>query len=260
MTPWWQLGTAWLLAALMMVAGWAWQRRHSNAGIVDVLWAGGVGGIAVLLAVLGSGTPLVRIVLAVLASLWGGRLCLHLWQRVRSEAEDGRYRQLRAHWQGSQAKFFLFFQAQAVLVVLFALPFLAVAANRAPSNGWVLVGVATWLVALAGESIADQQLARFRNDSGNHGKVMDQGLWAWSRHPNYFFEWLHWFAYVALAVGSPLWWLAWAGPVVMYAFLRWISGVPYTEAQALRSRGDAYREYQKRTPMIFPWFPSKDDN
>ena len=82
------------------------------------------------------------------------------------------------------------------------------------------------------------------------------GLWRYSRHPNYFFEWLHWFAYVCLAVGSPLGWLAWSGPLLMYMFLRWISGIPWTEAQALRTRGDDYRAYQRDTPMLFPWFPN----
>ena len=89
----------------------------------------------------------------------------------------------------------------------------------------------------------------------NRGRICDVGLWRYSRHPNYFFEWLHWFAYVLLAIGSPIAWLAWAGPLVMYVFLRWISGIPYTEAQALRTRGEDYRDYQRTTPMLFPWFP-----
>ena len=87
---------------------------------------------------------------------------------------------------------------------------------------------------------------------------MRTGLWRYSRHPNYFFEWLHWFAYVLLAVGSPIAWLAWSGPLTMYVFLRWLSGVPHTERQALRTRGDDYRRYQRSTPMLFPWLP-KDD-
>lgn len=252
------LALTWALAALAMAAGWAWQQRHANAGIVDAIWAAGVGGSAVLLAALGDGAPLPRALLALLGGAWGLRLGWHLWRRVRGEAEDGRYRQLRAHWRGHQGKFFLFFQLQALLVALFALPFAAVAANAAPAPGWIAAGVAIWGLAMAGEALADRQLARFRADPGNRGRVMDRGLWAWSRHPNYFFEWLHWFAYVALAAGSPLWWLAWCGPLVMFVFLRWISGVPYTEAQALRSRGDAYREYQRRTPMFFPRPPRKE--
>jgi len=108
-----------------------------------------------------------------------------------------------------------------------------------------------------GESMADRQLAHFRAQPANRGKTCRDGFWRYSRHPNYFFEWLHWFAYVALAVGSPVGWLAWSGPLVMFLFLRFVSGVPYTETQALRSRGDEYRRYQRDTPMFFPWFPSR---
>ena len=177
---------------------------------------------------------------------------------MRGEPEDGRYRALRERWDGSGAKFFAFFQFQALLVPLFALPFVAVAAN--PVDGATpafVAGVALWILAVAGEAQADAQLARFRADPANRGRTCRAGWWRYSRHPNYFFEWLHWFAYVALAIGSPLAWLAWIGPVLMYVFLRWLSGVPFTEMQALRTRGDDYRAYQRDTPMFFPWFPKR---
>lgn len=244
----------WLGAAWMMAAGWAWQRRKRNAGIVDVLWSAGVGGSAVWAALVSPGALATRLSLAVLGGLWGLRLALHLWHRVASEEEDGRYRALRAHWHGHQGKFFGFFQFQAFLVGVFAVPFLAVASNPV-STGWIVVAVAVWLVSVGGESLADRQLASFRANPANKGKTCRAGLWRYSRHPNYFFEWLHWFAYVALAVGSPLWWMAWSGPLVMFLFLRFVSGVPYTETQALRSRGEEYRRYQRDTPTFFPWFP-----
>ena len=259
MNPWWQLLLVWLLAALMMTLGWQWQRKRANAGIVDVLWAAGVGGSAVFLAITGSGAPWTRAALALLGGVWGLRLAIHLWKRVRGEPEDGRYQNLRSHWQGAQWKFFAFFQFQAALIVLFALPFVAVARNTQALSWWLPVAIVIWVLSVLGESIADAQLARFRNDPANKGRTCRAGLWHYSRHPNYFFEWLHWFAYVCLAIGSPIAWLAWSGPIVMYVFLRWISGVPYTEAQALRSRGDDYREYQCTTPMLIPWFPKRAD-
>ncbi|MGN6151446.1 MAG: DUF1295 domain-containing protein [Lysobacteraceae bacterium] len=249
------LGLVWFLAALMMSAGWVWQKRRSNAGIVDVLWSFGVGAAAVLLCALGDGAPLPRVVGGVLGGLWGARLGLHLWHRVRSEPEDGRYKALREHWQGRQPYFWLFFQFQALLIVLFALPFVAVAANPQASIGWAVAAVAIWLFGAGGEVIADAQLARHRADPANRGRTMRRGLWRYSRHPNYFFEWTQWFAYLALAVGSPRFALACAGPVVMFVFLRWVSGIPFTEQQALRTRGDDYRDYQRTTPMLFPWFP-----
>ncbi len=257
MNPWWQLLIVWLLAAAMMTLGWLWQRARANAGIVDVLWAAGVGGSAVLLAMTGSGAPWTRAMLALLGGLWGSRLAIHLWRRVRGESEDGRYQNLRAHWNGDQLKFFAFFQFQAFLIVLFALPFVAVARNPLASALWLSLAGAIWLLSVGGESIADAQLSRFRNDPANKGRTCRDGLWRYSRHPNYFFEWLHWFAYVCLAVGSPIYWLAWSGPIVMYVFLRWISGIPFTETHALRSRGDDYREYQRTTPMLIPWFPKR---
>jgi steroid 5-alpha reductase family enzyme len=254
---WEALGVVWILAVAMMVAGWAWQRRHSNAGIVDVLWAAGLGGSAVLLGAIGDGAAPPRLLLGLLGGLWGLRLALHLWNRMRSGAEDGRYRYLRLLWRGSQFKFFLFFQFQALLVALFALPFLAVSGNPLSAPPWLALAGAIWIVSLLGEAIADAQLARFRAAPGNHGRTCCHGLWRYSRHPNYFFEWLHWFSYVALAVGAPRSWLAWSGPLVMFVFLRWLSGVPFTEAQALRTRGDDYRDYQRRTPVLFPWFPKE---
>lgn len=256
MNPWIGLAIVWALAALMMALGWRWQKHRNNCGIVDALWSAGLGGAAILLALLGHGALWLRLWLALLGGMWGTRLAIHLWTRVRREQhEDGRYAQLRERWHGDQRKLFAMFQFQALIIVLFALPFLGVAANREAPWPWLALGVAIWLLAVAGEAIADRQLARFRNDPANQGRTCRAGLWRCSRHPNYFFEWLHWFAYVALAVGSPLWALAWIGPVLMFVFLRYLSGIPFTEAQALRTRGDDYRAYQQETPMFFPWFP-----
>ncbi|MEO6155773.1 MAG: DUF1295 domain-containing protein [Thermomonas sp.] len=246
----------WLLAAVAQTIGWMWQKRHRNAGMVDVVWSCGVGGAAIVAAVLGDGALLPRVLLAVLGGIWGLRLASHLLHRVLGEPEDGRYANLRKRFGQDERKWFAFFQFQALLVVLFALPFVAVARNPIPGiTMWMLVGVAFWLLSVFGEAVADRQLSRFRNNPANKGRTCRDGLWRYSRHPNYFFEWLHWFAYVCLAVGSPLWWLAWTGPLVMFVFLRWISGIPYTEDQALRTRGDDYRDYQQTTPMLFPWVP-----
>jgi steroid 5-alpha reductase family enzyme len=245
-----------IVMILIMALGWRWQQKRSNAGIVDVLWSIGVGLGAVLMALTGNGAALPRGLVALLGTAWAARLALHLWRRVSHEDEDGRYRQLRIHWRGNQTKFFLFFQFQAGLVVLFSLPFAAVARN--PTAQMTLastIGAMVWLIAIVGEAVADRQLAHFRKNPVNSGKTCRTRLWRYSRHPNYFFEWLHWFAYVALAWESPIAWLAWSGPLVMYIFLRWISGITFTEAQAVRNRGDDYRDYQRTTSMLIPWFP-----
>lgn len=245
----------WLLAATVMLAGWIWQRRRENAGIVDVLWAALLAVGAVLLATVGKGASGPRVLLGILGGVWGLRLATHLWVRVRGNSEDGRYRELRARWHGGPWRWLAFFQFQALLVPMFALPFAAVAVNPRTRVLWLVVGTAVWLLAVCGETVADRQLTRFRANPAHRGLTCRAGLWRYSRHPNYFFEWLHWFAYPALAAGSPRWLLAWLGPLVMFVFLRFLSGVPWAEAQALRTRGEDYRDYQHRTPMFFPWFP-----
>lgn len=248
------LAALWLIGASVMFLGWRWQCRHRNAGIADVLWSALLAVAAVLIGATGSGGVMPRVLLIVFGGSWALRLAWHLAARVRREDEDGRYQVLRARWHGDQRRWFVFFQLQAASIPLFALPFVAVANNpRAPTPALV-AGTFLWLVGVLCESLADRQLARFRADPTQHGRTCNTGLWRYSRHPNYFFEWVHWFAYVAWSIGSPLVWLAWLGPLTMFIFLRYLSGVPWTEQQALRTRGADYRRYQRRTSSFFPWF------
>jgi len=257
MMPWRLLLILWLGAAVMMTLGWLWQRRRNNAGIVDVLWSLGLAVGALLNGVCGNGSLVPRVLVAMLGGVWAARLAAHLWIRVHSEPEDGRYRALREHWGGSQLKWFGLFQFQALLIPLFSIPFAAAASNPSVHIVWLAIALGIWNVSVLGESVADHQLAQFRANPANRGKTCRAGLWRYSRHPNYFFEWLHWFSYVALAIGGPTLGYALAGPLLMYVFLRWISGVPYTEAQALRTRGEDYREYQRTTSVLIPWPPHK---
>ncbi len=250
------LGIVWITAAVAMGAVWYIQKRTRNAGFVDVAWAALLGLAALYYGVVADGALLPRLVVALLAATWGFRLALHLLHRVLNEAEDGRYAHLREHWQGHQGKFFAFFQAQALAVALFSLPFLVAARNPvADLTLATALGICVWLASLVGESIADLQLTRFRSNPRNRGRTCRDGLWRYSRHPNYFFEWLHWFSYVCLAWGSPWFALSLIGPALMLVSLCWVSGIPFVEAQSLRSRGDDYREYQRTTSVLIPWFP-----
>lgn len=253
---WLDLTTVAAFSSVAMLLTWEWQRRTRNAGFVDITWAGCLAFAALFYGAVGEGALLPRVLVAVLGAVWGFRLANHLLARVLNESEDGRYKFLREHWKDNQFKFFLFFQGQVVLVLLFSVPFYLVAQN--PESNftiWYALGLLTWIVSIAGEATADRQLANFRHDTRNRGKTCRAGLWRYSRHPNYFFEWLHWFAYVFLAIGAPMGWLALIGPAVMLVTLCWVTGIPFVEAQSIRSRGDDYREYQRTTSALIPWFP-----
>ncbi|MGH8305474.1 MAG: DUF1295 domain-containing protein, partial [Steroidobacteraceae bacterium] len=160
-------------------------------------------------------------------------------------------------WHSDQRRWFGLFQFQAGLIALFSVPFVSVAANPTTRPGWLALAAAIWILSVLGEHLADRQLARFRATAANHRRTCRSGLWRYSRHPNYFFEWLHWFTYVALAFGSPFAWYSLFGPLIMFVFLRWVSGIPHTEAQALRTRGADYRDYQECTSLLFPWPPKR---
>ncbi|MFP4209227.1 MAG: DUF1295 domain-containing protein [Wenzhouxiangella sp.] len=251
---------AFLLVVSVMAGLWLWQRGSGRADWVDAFWAGSIGALAVFYALFGDGAVEKRVIVALVAGTWSFRLTRHLAVRLASHAaEDGRYQAMREHWgERAQAWLFVFFMGQAVIAWLFSLPAWVVAND--PSgvlSGWVLLGVLVWFISLAGESLADRQLSAFRQDPANRGKVCQVGLWRYSRHPNYFFEWLHWFSYPLIAMGAPHQWLAWLGPVLMLLFLYRVTGIPYTEKQALKSRGDAYRDYQRTTSAFIPW-PPKD--
>lgn len=223
-----------------------------------MFWAFGMALAGGYYALTGSGPGWLRLILALLTMVWFARLGLHLRARIGDEgSEDGRYAAMRRRFgDRAGAGFFLFFQIQAGFVVLFSLPFLLVANTPDPEPAMVAAGIAVALAALLGEAAADRQLRLFRSDPGNRGRVCRQGWWRWSRHPNYFFEWLHWFAYPLMGAGGPYDYLLWLAPLIMLVFLVFLTGIPFSEQQAMRTRGDEYRIYRQQTSAFFPWKPS----
>ena len=242
---------------LMMLMLWVIHLKLQNAGVVDVGWGIGFILLTSVYILRGEGLNLKNVLALFMVTFWGLRLSLHLIQRLRRDnKEDERYRSLRAQWQnGQNLKFFFFFEFQAFLQVILSIPFLIISLNNRPGlSSLEIFGFLIWVVAVTGEAIADKQLAQFKSNSQNKGKVCQAGLWHYSRHPNYFFECLVWIGYCVFAMGSPSGWISVISPIMMmYLFLK-VSGVPLAEAQSLKSRGDQYREYQRSTSVLIPWF------
>ncbi|MEY4703839.1 MAG: hypothetical protein RL042_22 [Nitrospirota bacterium] len=252
--------TAYLAMAAVMAGLWVLQLRVRNASIADVGWCMGLIAVVLWYATQATGEVERKILVAVLAVLYAGRLGFYiLLNRVVGQTEDARYRRLREQWGGSERlKMFGYFQLQALAAAAFSLPFLVLIQNPRPPFALIeLVGLLIWIVAVSGEATADWQLAHFRSKRWNRDRVCRDGLWYFSRHPNYFFEWLHWWAYVVMAIGTPGWLLTWIGPVAMGWALLKVTGIPLAETQALASRGEDYREYQRTTSQFVPWFPTR---
>jgi steroid 5-alpha reductase family enzyme len=251
---------AYLAMAVAMAGLWVLQLRMRNASIADVGFCAGLITIVLWYATQATGEVERKILVAVLVVLYAGRLGFYiLLNRVIGKQEDARYRRLRERWGASERlKMFGYFQLQALAVAAFSLPFLTLIQNPRPPFALLeLAGLLIWIVAVSGEAMADRQLAQFRSKPWNRDRVCRAGLWYFSRHPNYFFEWLHWWAYVVMAIGAPGWPLTWIGPVAMGWALLKVTGIPLAEAQALASRGEDYRIYQQTTNSFIPWWPKR---
>ena len=250
------------MSAAMTVA-WNIAVRSQCSGWIDAIWSLAIGaaGLMGALAPLGSrGLTTRQMVVAGLAAVWSVRLGAYIAQRTMRGGDDPRYAWLRQEWGGAyRPRLFLFLQIQAACGFLLALSILVAAHNPAPGlRVGDALGVLLLAVAILGEAVADRQLARFRADPRNRGRVCDIGLWGVSRHPNYFFEWLGWLAYPAIAIDPAVYawgWVALCGPMLMYWLLVYSSGIPPLESHILRSRGAAFRAYQARVNAFWPGPP-----
>jgi steroid 5-alpha reductase family enzyme len=250
-------------AALMLIAiksvAWWVQRRMGNAGIVDGFWAWGLGGLAVWFALVSPGALQARWAVAWMGGLWGLRLGTYLWRRNWRTAEDFRYADLRERWgPAAQTKLFWFFQFQNLFsLALAASAFMPTAyRNSPPSSAALALAGCIWLLAVAGETLADAQLQAFKRRIAPARRVCNEGLWRHCRHPNYAFECLHWLAYLPLAWGSPWAVATLAAPLVMALLLTRVSGIPLLEAKLAVSL-PGYADYMANTPALLPRWPGR---
>ena len=261
MNPWVAGGSGLGLICLIFAAAWMFARRWDNYSIVDAVWALGIGLLGVLwLAACGDGSPKILLAGGMLL-MWSLRLGLHLERRIRRAhpEEDARYAKLREVWTGRvPAAFFWFFQGQAVSVALLALPFLLIAVDSDRSwSFWESAGLAVTLIGISGEALADAQMSRFKSGKPGASEICREGLWRYSRHPNYFFESVIWLGFYTYACGSAWGWTTFHAPVIITFLLLKVTGIPPTEASAVRRKGDAYRLYQKTTSAFIPWPPKR---
>lgn len=249
-----------LALSAVMFGAWLIWRRTGNSGWVDCTWTFGLGAIGITGAVFpllpGEQGMARRIWVAALIAGWAVRLGLHIARRSASRADDPRYASLIRGWAASAPwRMFVLLQEQALVSVPLALAMVLAARNPAPAlRAQDIAAIAVFLIGLAGETLADAQLRRFgaKQISG----VCDVGLWRWSRHPNYFFEWFGWLAYPLFAIdigdAYPWGYAALAGPLCMYWLLVHVSGIPPLEAHMLERDPDGFRAYQARTNAFFP--------
>ncbi len=249
------------LSAIMAGAWLVW-RLTRNSGWIDTVWTFGLGAVgcvgALTPTVLTSAVTTRQVLVALLIVVWALRLGLHIARRTAGIKDDPRYGILIQDWGADATRqMFWLAQKQALVSIPLALSMVVAAWNPLPGlRAQDLLGALVLFVGIVGEAVADAQLRRFRRDPGNRNRICDVGLWGWSRHPNYFFEWFGWVAYPLLAIdsggGYPWGWAALAGPACMYWLLVHVSGIPPLEAHMLEYRRDEFRAYQARTNAFFP--------
>ncbi len=248
-----------IVNCLVMIGTWFFSRVKNNYSVVDAVWALSFFVTSGLYSVLGEGLLQRKLLMLICVSIWSLRLGIFLARRIASHhpTEDSRYGELRKGY-GDQVErgFFWFFQYQAWSVVLLSAPFLLMALNTDPEMAPLeYIGALLFFLSLSGEAVADHQANIFKKNPANKNKVCNVGLWRYSRHPNYFFESCIWFSFFIMACSSPQGIYSLYAPLLILFLLLKVTGVPMSESQSLKNRGEAYREYQKKTSMFVPWFP-----
>jgi steroid 5-alpha reductase family enzyme len=248
--------------ALVVGMSFAWLAwwQTKNAGWVDVIWTTTLGLTGAIGSFLMPGAVWRHALIAVLLLIWVLRLGSHIAGRNQKRHDDPRYAKLLQDW-GKNASLQMYFLMLKQALVSIPLALALLLAAGVPDQGFRFndaLGLLVVIIAILGETLADRQLRQY---IATHpaGGVCDAGLWSWSRHPNYFFQWLSWCGYAFIALdfsAAYLWgWLALAAPACMYWLLVFVSGIAPLEEHMLATRRSAFERYQQRTSAFFPWPP-----
>lgn len=233
-------------------------QKLKNNSIVDIGWGLGFVLVAWLSAWRGTGNP-AGTVIVVLVTLWGLRLSWHIGKRNIGKGEDYRYVQMREKWGERYPRLKAFGQVyllQGVLLMIIALPIYTSHMYTSPSlNVWGVLGLVVWVAGFVFEAVGDAQLRAFLRNPENKGKIMQSGLWRYTRHPNYFGESTMWWGLYLITLNLMPFYVSLASPLVITYLLVFVSGVPLTE-KAFEGNA-AFEEYAKVTSRFFPWFPKR---
>jgi steroid 5-alpha reductase family enzyme len=238
-----------------MTLGWLFARRRGRLDTVDSLW--GLGFVLTAWAAVLFTDEARNFVIAVLVSIWGVRLSSHIWGRNQGHPDDPRYRELSRKWRGDlwRRAYVSVFLLQGALVLLVGLPAVMAVGNKLNGLGWLtLAGGLVWLAGFSIEAVADRQLRTFIARP-NHPKVLQTGLWRYSRHPNYFGELTQWWGLGLIALQASYGWIGLAGPLILTYLIVFVSGLPPIEKR--HSNDPEYRQYKSRTSALIPWPPRR---
>ncbi|MBJ6135591.1 DUF1295 domain-containing protein [Ochrobactrum sp. Q0168] len=242
------------LSAIMAFA-WALERGTGRSGWIDAIWSYSVGVGSVIAVVFADATWQRRSAILILILVWSLRLGFHIAKRSARHGEDPRYATLIKEWgENAASRLFWFLQIQALAAFILVLAvYLATVSRPGFLYSWDIIAIGVIVIALAGEALSDAQLAQFRKRPEAKTEICETGLWAYSRHPNYFFEWLFWCVWPLLGITTSPWsWLSLLAPIQMYWLLVHVSGIPPLEEHMLKSRGEKFRALQRRVNAFFP--------
>ena len=249
-----------LIILVLVTLLWIWSVFIKNVSIVDLFWGFGFVVVNAFYVFISGELNTRKILILILVSLWGLRLAIYLAWRNIGKGEDFRYQEFRRNYGPERYWWFSFFQTfllQGALIMIVSLPLLGINSSTSSGDLNVLdyIGIVVWIIGFSFEAGGDFQLARFKKDPANKGKVLNTGFWKYTRHPNYFGDSAVWWSYAIFSMAAGSYWQI-IGSVVMTLLIIKVSGVALLE-KTLKNTKPQYREYVQKTSSFFPWFPKK---